>query len=65
MKVIVLVVAVLVVFVLMFVLEILREQKNVEAKTKRGNTTENWALKVFTDLVVGIILLLIEYYVIA
>ena len=30
MKVIVLVVAVLVVFVLMFVLEILREQKNVE-----------------------------------
>ena len=49
---------------LLLVLEIVLDRKNGKTETKPENTVTSWALKVFTDLVIGIILLLIEYYMI-
>ena len=64
MKVIVIVTIGLSVLLLLLVLEIDIGRKNGKTETKPENTVTSWVLKVFTDLVIGIILLLIEYYMI-
>ena len=63
MKVVAVVIAGLAVHFIMLVLEILRDQENSQTRTKPENTAMSWALEVLAGLVVGIILLLIEYYI--
>lgn len=63
MNAVVVVIVGLVVHIIMLVLEVLSSQRNSQTKSKPENTAMSWALEVFTGLVVGIILLLIEYYI--